>query len=495
MLKHLKAALLFTTTLGFHAASAKVLQVPSAYPTISGGLIHAESGDTVLVGPGTYRENVTLAQGVVLLGQDALKCIIDGMRKGPAVTVVAGSEIGKFTITNGVDGVLCENASARIHHNWIIDNEGAGIGAFIALPQIDNNVIYGNRWSGILVWGAKALDTRIENNVIMRNGYSGLALRGPTRIVVRNNVFTENREYGIFSDPAAGQSQVIYNNIYKNYMPFNRYTKVNKSNISTDPMFLSPGLGNPNFLPAAKSPMVRRGYEQVDIGLLAHEIVAKVDGDKDNDGVSDSKDACPELAEDQDGYQDDDGCPDLDNDKDGISDAQDKCPNDAEDKDGFEDSDGCPDLDNDKDGVADAQDKCPNQPETMNGIKDDDGCPDVEVKAPEDNFVLEGVNFRTGSADLTEDSYAQLDKVVEALVKYPDRRFEIAGHTDNAATDRVNLKLSLDRANSVRDYLLKKGVDAQRLVAKGYGSSRPKADNKTAEGRTLNRRIEFYRIK
>ena len=276
MLKHLNVVLLFTGALAFQAAQTKTLRVPSQFPTISAALSHADFGDSVSVSPGRYSENVVLVQGVVLKGTDALKCIIDGMRRGPAVYGVAGSEISNFTITNGIDGILCENASLHIHHNWIIDNEGAGIGAFLSLPQIDNNVIYGNRWTGVLVWGAKSLDTKLENNVILRNGYSGISLRGPTRIVVRNNILSENVEYGIFSDPAAGQSQIVYNDIYKNVMPFNRYTKVNKSNISVDPMFVSASLGHPNFFPASRSPVIRRGYEQMDIGLMDHEMPAEV---------------------------------------------------------------------------------------------------------------------------------------------------------------------------------------------------------------------------
>ena len=224
-------------------------------------------------------------------------------------------------------------------------------------------------------------------------------------------------------------------------------------------------------------------------------MVAQVDGDRDGDGILDSKDVCPDMPEDVDGFQDEDGCPDFDNDNDGIQDTKDKCVNEAEDKDGFEDEDGCPDPDNDKDGINDAQDKCPDQAEVKNGIKDDDGCPDAEVKAPEDNFVLDGVNFRTGSAELLEESFVKLDMVVDQLQKYLDRKFEIAGHTDNAGSDKINIKLSLDRANSVRDYLVNKGISAKRFVAKGYGSSRPKADNKTAAGRAINRRIEFYRLK
>ncbi len=99
--------------------------------------------------------------------------------------------------------------------------------------------------------------------------------------------------------------------------------------------------------------------------------------DLDKDGLPDESDKCPAKAEDKDGFEDGDGCPEEDNDSDGVLDAADKCATVAEDKDGFEDSDGCPDPDNDGDGVLDAKDKCPDKPETKNGFQDDDGCPDV----------------------------------------------------------------------------------------------------------------------
>jgi OOP family OmpA-OmpF porin len=97
--------------------------------------------------------------------------------------------------------------------------------------------------------------------------------------------------------------------------------------------------------------------------------------DRDHDGVYDVDDRCPDQPEDLDGFQDKDGCPDLDNDNDGIPDAQDKCPNAAEDMDQFEDEDGCPDLDNDKDGIPDINDSCPNAAEDGRGKRPKDGCP------------------------------------------------------------------------------------------------------------------------
>src|SRR5690606_16275363 len=95
--------------------------------------------------------------------------------------------------------------------------------------------------------------------------------------------------------------------------------------------------------------------------------------DKDKDGVLDANDQCPTEPEDVDGFQDADGCPDLDNDLDSILDVNDKCPDAEEDLDGFQDADGCPDLDNDGDGINDVSDQCPNEPETKNGYQDEDG--------------------------------------------------------------------------------------------------------------------------
>ncbi len=269
MLKHLKTVLLFAGAVTFQTVPAKTIRVPSDFSTITVAMTHVDFGDSVLVSPGRYFENISLVQGVVLRGTDAQKCILDGMRRGPVVNGVTGAEISNFTITNGIDGILCENASPSIHHNWILDNEGSGIEAFIALPQIHDNVIYGNRWSGIMIWGAKSLDTRVENNVVMRNGYSGISLRGPSRIVVRNNIFMENHEYGIYSDAAAAQSQIVFNDLFHNDVSaFSHFTSAStKSNVFLDPMFVSPKLDQPNFFSSSRSPLMKRGYEQADIGL------------------------------------------------------------------------------------------------------------------------------------------------------------------------------------------------------------------------------------
>ncbi|HSQ41323.1 MAG TPA: right-handed parallel beta-helix repeat-containing protein, partial [Fibrobacteraceae bacterium] len=307
-------------------AVAKAISVPGDYAKIGDALGNADAGDTIFVRRGVYNENITLVMGVVLKGEDPLTTIIDGGRRGPTVMGTSGAEISHFTIRNGIEGVLCENAAPSIHHSWIIDNHATGLGAFISLPDVRNNVIYGNRWSGILAWGAKSLDTKIEQNVVMRNGYSGLTLMGPTNLVARNNIFMENHYYGIFADPAAGQTKVEFNDIYKNYYPFNRFIKVNRTNVSLDPLFINSSLSKPNFLISSRSPLIKRGKGKLDIGLLEKDVTVAVDGDSDGDGIPDVDDACPDAAEDFDNFEDDDGCPDLDNDNDGVSDAEDQCP-------------------------------------------------------------------------------------------------------------------------------------------------------------------------
>jgi outer membrane protein OmpA-like peptidoglycan-associated protein len=250
--------------------------------------------------------------------------------------------------------------------------------------------------------------------------------------------------------------------------------------------------------------------------------------DGDGDGIVGAADKCPNEAEDKDGFQDEDGCPDKDNDGDGIPDGNDKCPteaetmnkvddadgcpekdedndglvgsadqcpNEAEDKDGFQDEDGCPDPDNDGDGVADAQDKCPAESESANGFQDDDGCPD-DLPADLKKFtgVIKGINFRTNSAKLTGGSSRTLTGAVKVLQQYPDLRLEISGHTDDTGDADHNRTLSQERADAVKTFLVGKGVAAERLEAKGYGPDKPLADNATRAGKAKNRRVEFTPI-
>ena len=240
--------------------------------------------------------------------------------------------------------------------------------------------------------------------------------------------------------------------------------------------------------------------------------------DSDSDGIPNSRDACPYEAEDADGYQDDDGCPDIDNDGDGVADINDDCPDEAEDFDGYQDEDGCPDLDNDADGIPDAMDQCPDEAEDIDGFQDEDGCPDLDNDADgipdlldqcantpvgiavdslgcplvakiETELILSGVTFASGSANLAATSYTVLDTVLQSLQAYPDVILEVQGHTDSQGDNNKNFVLSQDRAQAVVNYLASRGIDTSRLTPIGYGSDLPIASNDTAEGRKQNRRV------
>jgi len=218
--------------------------------------------------------------------------------------------------------------------------------------------------------------------------------------------------------------------------------------------------------------------------------------DRDGDGITDDVDKCPDEPEDKDQFQDEDGCPDLDNDNDGLPDTTDKCPNEPEDKDGFQDDDGCPDPDNDGDGLLDTEDKCPNEPGPPDSPQGK-GCPRKYslVKINRDKKRIEikqKVYFATGKWRILPRSFRLLNQVAQVLRDYPKMKVEIQGHTDSRGSDALNQRLSENRADSVRQYLIDKGIEPDRLKAVGYGEGRPIASNRTRRGRAANRRVEFH---
>ena len=209
--------------------------------------------------------------------------------------------------------------------------------------------------------------------------------------------------------------------------------------------------------------------------------VAKYEGcpvpDTDKDGIFDDKDKCPDMP----GYPELDGCPYPDRDKDGVTDNKDRCP----DEPGSTKNDGCPIVDRDGDGVPDATDRCPDTP----GPASNYGCPeDVKTKL---TYIAKNIYFHVDKATLQDISFEPLNQLADILTRYPNAKLTIEGHTDNTGSNAHNQKLSDARAKAVVDYLVSKGIDAGRLTGVGFGEDKPVTSNKTAEGRTLNRRVEL----
>jgi type IX secretion system PorP/SprF family membrane protein len=239
------------------------------------------------------------------------------------------------------------------------------------------------------------------------------------------------------------------------------------------------------------------------------------ESDKDGDGVLDQYDNCPDVP----GLKEFSGCPDTDGD--GVPDSIDACINDKGDKklmgcpdtdgDGIADKDdacpteagtiatkGCPDKDGDT--VIDSEDQCPDQP----GLKEDKGCPKpvekatISQKEKMELDILENakyVHFRTGTSIIEETSHGMLDLVAEVMKFHPTDVLNLEGHTDAQGLPEKNMKLSQERAEAVKVYLVTKGVNASNITTIGKGQTEPVSDNNTEKGRSLNRRVEMKILK
>jgi outer membrane protein OmpA-like peptidoglycan-associated protein len=205
--------------------------------------------------------------------------------------------------------------------------------------------------------------------------------------------------------------------------------------------------------------------------------------DKDKDGVPDKDDKCPDVF----GVKENKGCPleAKDTDKDGIPDSEDKCPTIA----GSAKYQGCPVPDTDGDGLNDEVDKCP----TIKGTIARNGCPE-EVKkeiVEKVNYAARRIQFQQGKADLMPATHNVLNEVVAVLNQNRGLKLSIEGHTSGDAGYDANMKLSQDRANKVKAYLVSKGISASRLKAKGFGPTQPISTGTTEAEKAKNRRVEL----
>jgi OmpA-OmpF porin, OOP family len=230
---------------------------------------------------------------------------------------------------------------------------------------------------------------------------------------------------------------------------------------------ISVGMWLPKVKPRAKAPKV--------VEVL----------DNDNDGIDNKIDKCP----DEPGAQKYSGCPVLDTDGDGMNDEADMCPTEK----GVIEFNGCPIPDSDGDGIYDPEDKCITEP----GTKENNGCPEIKedtipkVIEEKITFSTRSIFFNASNEQFTETSIVSLNEIVKMLTRHPSLNWQIIGHTDSTGRVGTNLKLSKQRAESVKKYLTDHGIDGSRLITSGCGSSEPLQSNKTFEGRSLNRRVEL----
>jgi OOP family OmpA-OmpF porin len=196
-------------------------------------------------------------------------------------------------------------------------------------------------------------------------------------------------------------------------------------------------------------------------------------------------------------------------DADGVANASDRCPDEPEDADGFEDEDGCVDRDNDGDGVLDAHEfinrrwtncdnylindvvvDCRNRPEDFDGFEDEDGCPDLVPRffCP---IEIATIVYFDAAGRFDRAAAGAFDEVAAMMRDAAYLELWVDAHVDSPRTDRASKKLTERVAALAVDELLRRGVARERLEPRGRGEGTPVADNKTAEGRVKNRRVEF----
>lgn len=311
-------------------------------------------------------------------------------------------------------------------------------------------------------------------------------------ITVGAGVGSYSKKFGAYVPAGLGLSANLNNNTFIMIQSQYRYSLT--SDVMKDNLFYSFGLAQnigrekPKVvLPPPPPPVVDRDNDGVlDTDDKCPDVAgsAKYQGcpvpDTDGDGLNDEQDKCPTVA----GTAKYQGCPVPDTDGDGINDEQDKCPTEK----GLARYQGCPIPDTDKDGVNDEEDKCP----SVAGPASNQGCPEIEKAVIEKvNYAAKSIQYQSNSAKLTTSSFKYLDELVTLLNGDKTLRLEIDGHTDNTGDAAKNRELSNARAMSVKEYLAGKGIDRSRLNAMGFGPDKPIADNKTAAGRAKNRRTEI----
>jgi outer membrane protein OmpA-like peptidoglycan-associated protein len=216
--------------------------------------------------------------------------------------------------------------------------------------------------------------------------------------------------------------------------------------------------------------------------------------DADEDGVFDAVDACPTVKGVKSSDPKKNGCP-ADRDGDGIPDAVDACPDQPGQKSADPKWNGCPD-DPDGDGIKGAADACPFEKGQPDPDPKQNGCPKYVRVADNEITISIQIQFKTNgyrkSETVSPVSEDVMKEIRDAILTHPEiLKVEVQGHTDDSGTEEFNQRLSQERADAVRKWLIDAGVPAEKLTAKGYGYWKPQGDNRIRQGRASNRRVQF----
>lgn len=216
--------------------------------------------------------------------------------------------------------------------------------------------------------------------------------------------------------------------------------------------------------------------------------------DRDKDGILDADDACPDVPGVPNPDPKQHGCPaPKDTDGDGFTDDVDACPTEAGVANVDPTKHGCPaPKDTDGDGILDLEDACPDKAGPADPDPKKHGCPKAQIDQGQIK-IIEQVQFATNSAKILPSSDPVLNAVLKIMQDHPEiTKVSVEGHTDNRGGKGYNKDLSKRRAASVVKWLVDKGIDAKRLSSAGFGLERPLDSNDTEDGRQKNRRVEFH---
>lgn len=244
----------------------KLINVPSQeFKTISEAVQKAQRGDTIIVAPGTYKEQFTIPAAVTLISEKPNSVIIDGKGRGNTINMSNNSSIIGIDLTNGTAGIVSKSPGITIKNCRIYKNRGSAILCTGNLPEITNCLIAFNQGSGIQAVSISGGSTILERNTIAYNFNTGITISGKTGITIKNNIISNNTSQGIRLEEMAEKLCKVTNNVFfKNHrMKF----EISKSNIEADPLFVDPKKKTMDFSLQPNSPAKGKADDGSDPGF------------------------------------------------------------------------------------------------------------------------------------------------------------------------------------------------------------------------------------